>query len=168
LSPNLDEKPNAEELPGATAASTIIDGRYLPPPQDGEGKLWVRTSALIKVSAQTLYEAWRNVEAAPRWQEELESVTVTGPTTSHWIMRPGGGSSTVEWDAEVLQDEPGKSIAWRSTGGEIDEAGEVVFDRSPGGDGTVVTILQEYRMGKLAKPKQMGDSAAIDQRLPAY
>ena len=149
----MSEEPNAkqstEELPRTTSAGTVIHGRYLPPPQDDDGKLWVRTSAHIEVSPQKLYEAWRNVEFAPLWQEELASVTATGPTTSHWVTHPGDGSTTVEWDAEVLQDEPGKRIAWLSIGGEIDQAGEIVFDSSPDGEGTVVTILQEYRMGKL-------------------
>jgi uncharacterized membrane protein len=77
------------------------------------------------------------------------SVLETGPMTSHWVMNPGDGSSTVEWDAEVLADEPGKRIAWRSIGGDVDQAGEIIFEASPSGDGTIVTVLQEYRMGKL-------------------
>jgi uncharacterized membrane protein len=49
-----------------------------------------------------------------------------------------------------LRDEPGRRIAWRSIGGDSDNAGEVVFEPSPGGRGTMVTVLQEFRMGKLA------------------
>ena len=150
MSTSLNEKPNAEAIPSAGTAGITIEGRYLPPPQDGDGKQWVRTSALIRVAPQRLYEAWRNVESAPLWQEELSEVRSTGPTTSHWIMRPGDGSATVEWDAEVLADEPGRRIAWRSTGGEVEQAGEIVFDVAPNGDGTITTILQEFRMGKLA------------------
>jgi uncharacterized membrane protein len=150
MSTSLSEKANAEQVPIETSAGTAINGKYLPPPQDGDGKLWVRTSAHIEVSPQKLYDAWRNVEAAPLWQEELVSVLETGPMTSHWVMKPGDGSSTVEWDAELLKDEPGKRIAWRSIGGDVDQAGEIIFEESPSGDGTIVTILQEYRMGKLA------------------
>jgi uncharacterized membrane protein len=54
------------------------------------------------------------------------------------------------WDSEVLADEPGVRIAWRSIGGESDNAGEVIFEAAPSGQGTVVTVLQEFRMGKLA------------------
>jgi uncharacterized membrane protein len=57
---------------------------------------------------------------------------------------------TIEWDSEILADEPGKRIAWRSTGGDSDNAGEVIFEEAPGGRGTTVTVLQEFRMGKLA------------------
>ena len=47
-------------------------------------------------------------------------------------------------------DEPGRRIAWRSTGGDLENAGEVVFAVAPTGRGTMVTLLQEFRMGKLA------------------
>jgi uncharacterized membrane protein len=150
MSSSLNEKPIAEAVPKAGVTGIIVDGRYLPPPQDGDGKQWVRTSALIRVSPRQLYEAWRNVESAPLWQEELSEVRATGPTTSHWTMKPGDGSTTVEWDAEVLADEPGKRIAWRSIGGEVEQAGEIVFEIAPDGDGTITTVLQEFRVSKLA------------------
>jgi uncharacterized membrane protein len=150
MSISLNEKPNAEQVPRESPAAISINGKYLPPPQDGNGKLWVRTSALIELSPQKLYEAWRDVESAPLWQAELAKVIVTGPTTSHWIMNSDDGSSSVEWDAEVLADEPGKRIVWRSVGGDVDQAGEIIFEGTPTGDRTTVTILQEYRMGKVA------------------
>ena len=59
------------------------------------------------------------------------------------------GDKTIEGDAEVLKDEPGKRIAWKSIGGDSHNAGEVIFDEAPGGRGTMVTVLQEFRMGKL-------------------
>jgi uncharacterized membrane protein len=75
----------------------------------------------------------------------------------------GSGDKTIEWDSEILADEPGRRIAWRSVGGESDNAGEVIFEDAPGGRGTIVKVLQEFRLGKLAnlwetlvgrKPKQ--------------
>ncbi len=88
MSKALNEKPNAEPLPTSASAGVIVNGRYLPPPEDKEGKIWVRTSALIHASAESLYHKWRDVEAAPLWQEQIESVARTGETTSHWVMRP--------------------------------------------------------------------------------
>jgi uncharacterized membrane protein len=145
----LSHKPNAEPLPQMQSAAVTLNGRYLPPPQDGDGKIWVRTSALIRRSANDLYKAWHNVESAPLWQEEIERVTKTGKTTYHWVMRLG--DKTIEWDSEILADEPGRRIAWRSIGGDSENAGEVIFDVAPGDRGTIVTVLQEFRMTKLAK-----------------
>src|SRR5271165_3286389 len=158
MSKVLNEKPNAEPLPASASAGVIVNGRYLPPPEDKDGKLWVRTSVLIHASAEDLYAMWRDVGAAPLWQEQIESVTRTGATTSHWVMRPVTNDDdkdkhkdkTTEWDSEILRDEPGRRIAWKSIGGESNNAGEVIFEPAPGGRGTMVTVLQEFRMGKLA------------------
>jgi uncharacterized membrane protein len=57
---------------------------------------------------------------------------------------------TIEWDSEILADEPGHRIAWRSIGGDSNNAGEVIFETSPGGRATMVTVLQEFRLGKMA------------------
>jgi uncharacterized membrane protein len=148
MSPALKEKPFAEELPAMGAAGIILDGRYLAPPEDKDGKLWVRTSTLIQADARELYAMWRDVESAPAWQEQIIEVAATGERTSHWVMQVD--EKTIEWDSEILADEPGKRIAWRSTGGESNNAGEVIFEEAPGGRGTTVTVLQEFRMGKLA------------------
>jgi uncharacterized membrane protein len=151
----LSEKPNAEPLPPAARAGVTVNGKYLAPPEDKDGKVWVRTSALIQANANDLYEMWRDVENAPVWQEQIVRVTKTGQATSHWVMRSSGDASdadhkTIEWDSEVLADEPGRRIAWRSIGGESQNAGEVIFEPAPGGRGTMVTVLQEFRLGKLA------------------
>ena len=147
MSQALTEMPNAEPMPAASAASVVLDGRYLPPPKDGDGQTWVRTSALIGREPQELYELWSDIERAPEWQEGLVSVTRTGENTSHWVARHG--DKTIEWDSEELASQPGKRIAWRSTQGDIQGAGEVIFESAPGGRGTYVTSLSEFGIGKL-------------------
>ena len=144
----LSEKPNAETLPAQTGASILLDGHYLPPPKDSDGKLWVRTTALVQSTPEELYRLWRSIEYAPLWQEEIDKVIVTGEKTSRWTMR--SGDKTITWDSEVLADEPGQRITWRSIGGEFENAGEVIFEASPANRGTVVIVLQEFRMGKVS------------------
>jgi uncharacterized membrane protein len=147
----LSEKPNAEKVSQSGVAGIVLDGHYLPPPVDKDGKQWVRTSALILRPPSELYELWRDVEKAPLWQEQITEVRVTGPKTSHWIMLTGDDSGkSIEWDSEVLNDEPDKGIAWSSVEGDSNNAGEVIFATAPGERGTIVTVLQEFRMSKLA------------------
>ena len=148
MSNPLVEKPKTETVPQAGSAGITLNGHYSPPPKDKDGKIWVRTSTLIQSSPEELYNVWRNCELAPSWQEEIVDVCRTGETTSHWVMKSGEG--TLEWDSEVVADEHGKRIAWRSIGGESENAGEVIFEPSPGGRGTIVTVLQEFTMGKIA------------------
>ncbi len=135
-----------------SGASAILNGHYLPPPQDGDGQLWVRTSAIIQASPSNLYARWRDVESATAWHGQTVSVQKTTETTSRWTMMVG--DRTLQWDSEILADEPGKRIAWRSIGGDLDEAGEVIFEEATGGRGTMVMLLQEYRMGTLENLRQ--------------
>ena len=148
----LTEKPYAEALPPSIGASVVVDGRYLPPPEDKDGKVWIRSSTLVLRDAHTLHAMWRDLESAPRWQEHIVDIVRTGPTTSRWSMKTSNDddAKVISWDSEVLADEPGIRIAWRSVGGEYENAGEVIFEVAPSGQGTVVTVLQEFRMGKLA------------------
>ncbi len=143
----LKEAPHAETLPSVASAGVIEDGRYLPPPADGKGQTWVRTSALIQSSPHECYTLWRDLPGIPRWQEQVKEVRQTGDNTSHWVMEVNG--KTTEWESEILADEPGKRIAWRSINGSPQNAGEVVFEAAPGGRGTLVTVLQEFGFGKV-------------------
>src|SRR3954470_2002907 len=128
MSETLREKPNSEAVPMEASAGVLLNGRYLPPPEDKDGKIWVRTSALIQADAQELYRIWRDVETAPLWQEQIEKATRTGELTADGVMRDGDTKAakdkTIEWDSEILKDEPGRRIAWRSINGEPENAGE--------------------------------------------
>jgi uncharacterized membrane protein len=143
----LKEKPNAEPVPEMSGASIIIDGHYAPPPEDKDGKLWVRASVPIQSDPETLYRLWRDVEKTPLWQEQIIEVRRTGEKTSHWVMK--SNEKNIEWDSEILNDQPGKRITWRSIGGELENAGEVIFEPVPGNRGTQVIELQQFWMGKL-------------------
>ncbi len=91
-----------------------------------------------------LYAMWRDFSGLPSFMENVVSVTRQGDGVSHWAVKaPGGG--TVEWDARILADEPGRRIAWQSLpGADVDNAGEVRFDDAPGGRGTVVRVRIDY------------------------
>jgi uncharacterized membrane protein len=148
MSTALNEKPNAESLPASPGAAILQDGHYLAPPEDKDGKIWARTTALIQGSPDDLYALWRATENAPLWQERIEEVVITGVNTSRWAMKDGDKTST--WNAEIIADEPGKRIVWRSLDGDINEAGDVIFEPAPADRGTFVTVLMEFRIGKLA------------------
>jgi len=142
----LREKPNAETLPRAASAGVVVEGRYIPPPEDRDGRSWVRTTAHVQAYAQTLYKLWSDLENVPQWQEQIVSVTRTGDRTSHWMMQ--AGDKTLEWNSEVLAAEPGRRIAWKTIDGDLQQAGEVMFEAAPGNRGTLVTLLQEFEIGK--------------------
>ena len=147
----LTEKPKADMLPQESGAASLLNGHYVPPPEDKDGKTWVRTSVIVQAVPKKLYEMWRDVEAAPTWHERITEVRATGSNTYHWVMRDEPGEKVLEWDFEILADEPEKRIAWRSLRGEPESAGEVNFEPGPGGRGTMVTVLKQFRVGKMAR-----------------
>lgn len=129
----LKEKPHAETLRTEASAGVILNGRYLPPPKDADGKQWVRATALVQADPNGLYAMWRDVEKLPLWQEQIASVLPTSVKTSLWVMKYD--DKTIEWDSEILAEEPGARIAWRSTSGDSNNAGEVIFEPPPVGTG---------------------------------
>jgi uncharacterized membrane protein len=58
------------------------------------------------------------------------------------------GDKTLEWNSEILAAEPGRRLAWKTTDGDLYQAGEVMFEPAPGNRGTLVTVLQEFEIGK--------------------
>ena len=72
------------------------------------------------------------------------TVTPLGDGRSRWTAR-GPGDIPLSWEAEIVADEPGRLIAWRSVeGAEVDNAGSVRFTPAPGGRGTEVKVLLSY------------------------
>ena len=106
----------------------------------GRGGILVHESVTINARAEELYRFWRRLENLPSAMSHLESVTDLGGGRSHWVAR-AHGLGTYEWDAEIINDEPGGLISWRSLpGSDVTSAGSVHFDQVGAGPGTRVTV----------------------------
>lgn len=104
----------------------------------------VQQSHTIGKDAESLYATWRDFSGLPRFMRHLESVEVLDDRRSRWVARAPAGR-TIEWEAEISEDEPGRRIAWHSVeGSEVAHAGSVRFEPAPGGRGTVVHVSLEY------------------------
>ncbi|MBB5235102.1 SRPBCC family protein [Deinococcus budaensis] len=107
----------------------------------------VQKAVTIGLDAGELYTFWRDFENLPRFMDHLESVKVQGEggQRSHWVAKAPAGTS-VEWDAEITADEPGRRIAWRSLeGATVPNEGEVEFRPAPGDRGTEIHVSLTYR-----------------------
>lgn len=115
----------------------------------------VHKSLTVNRPPDVVYSFWRNFENLPRFMEHLESVTVMDDRQSHWKARAPGGT-TVEWDAEITEDQPGRLIAWRSLqGADVSNRGIVRFLPAPGSRGTEIHVELRYeppagRLGTIA------------------
>ncbi|MBD2070274.1 SRPBCC family protein [Leptolyngbya sp. FACHB-671] len=104
----------------------------------------VEKTVTIDKPAEELYRFWHNFENLPRFTRHLKNVTVSGDRRSHWITSAPLDSS-VEWDAEIVDDRPNELIAWKSVAGaDIDNAGSVQFKPAPGDRGTEVRVVTAY------------------------
>lgn len=80
------------------------------------------------------------------------TITRISETESHWSVS-APGDRCVEWDAEIINDEPNELIAWQSKeGADVANAGTVRFEPAPGDEGTEVRVQLEYDApgGKIA------------------
>src|SRR5215510_6434548 len=76
----------------------------VPALRDGRGFRVERTVTVLR-SPEELYAAWHGLGVWPQLLPHLQSVTQTGGNRSHWVAR-GPGGMAVEWDAEIVSDEP--------------------------------------------------------------
>jgi uncharacterized membrane protein len=86
----------------------------------------IQESIDVDVPVSTAYNQWTQFEEFPRFMEGVKSVQQFDDRRLHWCAEIGG--KTVEWDAEITEQEPDKRVAWRSTTG-ARNAGVVTFHR---------------------------------------
>lgn len=104
----------------------------------------VERTVTINKPAEELYRFWRNFENLPTFMKHIKSVTVHDGNRSHWIASAPLETS-VEWDAQIIKDEPNHMIAWASVEeADVDNSGFVRFRPATGGRGTEVKVVMEY------------------------
>ena len=107
----------------------------------------VERSIRVKAPVDEVYKFWRNFENFPRFMENVEEVRPldAGGNRSHWKLK-GPLGVTVEYDAEITQDDPGKSIGWHSVnkteGNDMGTSGNVTFAEADGY--TVVHVTMQW------------------------
>lgn len=103
------------------------------------------SSIRVKAPVEEVYRYWRNFENFPGFMEHVDEVrnTDTQGKTSRWKIR-GPLGRTVEYDADLTQDEPNRSIGWNSKpgSGSIETTGAVTF--APVGDYTEVHVVMQW------------------------
>ncbi|WP_013322443.1 SRPBCC family protein [Gloeothece verrucosa] len=100
----------------------------------------------INKPTEYLYNFWHNFENLPTFMKHLQSVTLYDNNRSHWVTK-APLDNTVEWDAQIIKDEPNRLIAWTSVeDSQIEHSGFVRFQPAPGDKGTEVKVVIEYNL----------------------
>lgn len=96
------------------------------------------SSIIIERPAETLFALWRKPETLPVLMDHFAQIDILNPTDSRWrVTMPFGPS--LEWQARIVDEQPGQFIYWRSLAGAfIPNEGRLSFRLAP--QGTEVTL----------------------------
>lgn len=129
---------------GVTALDVYCGTKLTRQSNGASGKVRATETIIIDKSPEELYRFWRDLRNVPQFMTRIESVEDSGGGNSHWTMRlPHGG--TMEWDSEIIWDNPNERISWQAVQGSgLDHQGTVRFEPAPGGRGTMVRLDIQY------------------------
>jgi uncharacterized membrane protein len=109
----------------------------------GSKGTFLRERVIVGAPVEKLYTFWRNPANLPRVMPYLERVEPIDATRSHWTMTGPAGTS-LEWDAEIINEVPFETIGWQSLpGADVASAGSVHF-RELGRGLTEVVVTMQY------------------------
>lgn len=104
----------------------------------------IRAVMTVNKPRETVYSYWRTLKNLPSFMPHLREVTELDREKSHWVAEMPGMGGRIEWDAEIVKDEPNELIGWQSiNGAPVKNAGKVQFYDAPRG-GTEVRVIFSY------------------------
>jgi hypothetical protein len=78
----------------------------------------IQQSIEVGVPVHAAYQQLMHFEDYPRFMQEVDTVRRLDSTHLHWSANMS--YQTLEWDAEITEQLPGRCIAWRNIGGPIE------------------------------------------------
>lgn len=138
-----DEQPDGPLL--SDAPDHVLRGAALKRSRNQEsGRALVGRTVTIGKPAQELYDFWRKFERFPAFMDNVREIRRIDETRSEWIIEAPAGA-TVSVKTRIVEDMPGKTIAWVSEDdSQIATEGRVEFADAPPGRGTYVRLLIRY------------------------
>jgi uncharacterized membrane protein len=111
----------------------------------------------VDVPVSTAYDQWTQFEEFPQFMDGVLEVRQLDDTTTSWVAEIGGDRR--EWQAEIVEQEPDRVIAWRGTG-EHEPSGRVTFE--PADAGTRVSVVMSYEPDGMKE--SVGSMLGFDSR----
>ena len=105
----------------------------------------IRGEFVIDRPANEVYTYWRNLNNLPGSIKHLLNVEMVDESLSRWKSNVMGNVFAIDWEAEIIKDEPGRLIGWRSAPGTlIHHVGRVEFADIPDQQGTLLKVVVSY------------------------
>ena len=147
--------PSTATIVGAAVAGAIAGGaipfllsgrassRGTGSSQSADDRL-VAQSVIVNRPPLEIYTFWRDFTNLSKFMDNIKSVEKLSDTRSHWVIKAPAGTS-VEFDSRVVEDVPGRAIAWESEeGASVPNRGRVEFIETSTGNGTNVRVTLSY------------------------
>ncbi|MBK1438483.1 DUF2892 domain-containing protein [Parapedobacter sp. ISTM3] len=104
----------------------------------------VKAVMTVNKPREEVYRYWRALANLPSFMPHLHEVAEIDERRSHWIAEMPGMGGKIEWDAEIVKDEPNELIGWQSiNGAPVKNAGKVQFYDAPR-RGTEMRVIFSY------------------------
>ena len=111
----------------------------------GKSEHTIERAITINRPVGEVFSFWRDFTNLPRFMTDLERVDVLDERRSHWVAK-SSLAGALEWDAEIVKEEPNEVIAWRAVdAASVPNEGAVSFASAPGDRGTEVRVSATYR-----------------------
>ncbi|SMC58043.1 SRPBCC family protein [Pedobacter nyackensis] len=105
----------------------------------------IRGEFVIERPAAEVYAYWRNLNNLPGSVKHLLSVEIEEENLSKWKSNVMGNLFAIDWNAEIVKDEPGHLIGWRSIPGSLfHHVGRVEFAKTSNPQETLLKIVLSY------------------------
>jgi uncharacterized membrane protein len=111
----------------------------------GAGRRAIDIHKIINVAApvEDVFAFWADYKNFPRFMSNVREVQEIGENRSHWTVA-GPAGIPVEWNAEVTNYVPNKSLGWKTDAGSpVAHSGIVRFEPNPDGS-TRVEVKMTY------------------------
>jgi uncharacterized membrane protein len=104
----------------------------------------VKHTMTVNRTPVEIYEFVKDPANHRQYMEDVESVRADADGTWRWAMK-GPFGTTWQFRSRLINDEPGRLIAWKSLpGGDLENAGSIRLVQALDGRGTEVTIEVNY------------------------
>jgi uncharacterized membrane protein len=118
----------------------------------------IQQSVDVDVPVSVAYNQWTQFESFPQFMSGVESITQVDDTRNHWVTNIAGVER--EFDTEITEQHPDERIAWRSVGGDVEQAGVVTFHRVSDSSTRVMIQIDWQPSGVIEK---VGSAINVDQ-----
>ena len=102
----------------------------------------VTQEILIDAAPDAVYALWKDPDTFVEIVPPLDDAELDGDTLRWTAAGPFG--MTLSGEAEIVEDDPPRRLAWKTIEGAIDAEGDVVLD--PSDDGTLLRYSLSYQV----------------------